>query len=97
MKECDIYVQPSRYEGNCVAVREAQILGKPVVITNYSTALSQINDGKDGVIVPLDNQKCAEGIIKLILDSELQNRIKNSLKLNDYGNEKDVNLIYDLL
>lgn len=26
IKACDIYVQPSRYEGKCVAVREAQIL-----------------------------------------------------------------------
>jgi glycosyltransferase involved in cell wall biosynthesis len=31
---CDIYVQPSFYEGKAVAVREAQILGKPVVITD---------------------------------------------------------------
>ncbi|MBS5276030.1 MAG: glycosyltransferase, partial [Clostridiales bacterium] len=45
IKACDIYVQPSRYEGKCVAVREAQILDKPVVITNYTTAQSQLNDG----------------------------------------------------
>ena len=33
---CDLYVQPSRYEGKCVTVREAQMLGKPVVITRYT-------------------------------------------------------------
>ena len=38
---CDLYVQPSRYEGNCVTVREAQMLGKPVVITRYATSASQ--------------------------------------------------------
>lgn len=27
IKACDIYVQPSRYEGKAVTVREAQILG----------------------------------------------------------------------
>ena len=97
MKECDIYVQPSRYEGNCVAVREAQILCKPVVITNYSTAPSQIKAGEDGVIVPLDNQKCAEGIVKLILDHDLQERIINVVSSIDYGNEDDVNVIYELL
>ena len=33
IKACDIYVQPSRYEGKAVTVREAQILGKSVAIT----------------------------------------------------------------
>ena len=33
IKACDLYVQPSRYEGKAVTVREAQMLGKPVVIT----------------------------------------------------------------
>ena len=42
---CDLYVQPSRYEGKCVAVREAQMLGKPVVITRYVTSASQLEDG----------------------------------------------------
>ena len=95
--ECDIYIQPSRYEGNCVAVREAQILGKPVIITDYPTASSQIEDNKDGVIVPLDNQLCAEGIVNFIVDSVKQQEIKNYLNNHDYGNEKEVDIIYRLL
>ena len=66
MKACDIYVQPSRHEGKCVAVREAQILGKPVIITNYETSVSQLKDGYDGVIVSMDNEKCAQGIAEVI-------------------------------
>ena len=61
MRACDLYVQPSRYEGKAVTVREAQLLGKPVVITNYATSASQLEDGADGVIVPMDNAGCAEG------------------------------------
>ena len=48
MRACDLYVQPSRYEGKAVTVREAQLLGKPVVITNYATSGSQLEDGVDG-------------------------------------------------
>ena len=51
IKACDLYVQPSRYEGKSVTVREAQILNKPVVITSYATSASQLEDGVDGVIV----------------------------------------------
>ena len=44
IKACDLYIQPSRYEGKCVSVVEAQILRKPVVITDYITSGSQLKD-----------------------------------------------------
>ena len=97
IKACDIYVQPSRYEGKSVTVREAQMLYKPVVITNYTTASSQIKDGKDGVIVPMDNEGCARGIAELIKNKELQQSIKDYLRAHDYGNEREVEKIYRLL
>ena len=43
IRACDVYVQPSRYEGNCVAVREAQMLGKPVIII-----------AEEGSVLPFD-------------------------------------------
>lgn len=97
IKACDIYVQPSRYEGKSVTVREAQMLCKPVVVTNYPTASSQIEDGVDGVIVPMDNRVCAEGIKALIDNTELQARIVEHLRTHDYGNETEVEKIYKLI
>ncbi len=96
IKACDIYVQPSRYEGKSVTVREAQILCKPVVITNYATAKSQIQDGVDGVIVPMDNAGCSKGLVSFIHNVQLQEKIKSYLSANDYGNESEANKI-DLL
>ena len=97
IKACDIYVQPSRYEGKSVTVREAQMLCKPVVVTNYPTAPSQIENGVDGVIVPMDNRACAEGIKALIDNKELQSRIVEHLRTHDYGNEQEVEKIYKLI
>lgn len=97
IKVCDIYVQPSRYEGKSVTVREAQMLYKPVVVTDYPTASSQIKDGKDGVIVPLDNQGCADGIVNLIKDRAKQEEIIAYLKTHDYGNETEVEKLYKLI
>jgi glycosyltransferase involved in cell wall biosynthesis len=97
IKACDIYVQPSRYEGKSVTVREAQMLYKPVVVTNYPTASSQIENGVDGVIVPMDNRACAEGIKTLIDNKELQARIVEHLRTHDYGNESEVEKIYKLI
>ena len=97
IKACDIYVQPSRYEGKSVAVREAQMLCKPVVVTNYPTAPSQIRSGIDGVIVPMDNEGCAHGLAEVICDKPLQERIIAHLKTHDYGNESEVEKIYTLI
>lgn len=97
IKACDIYVQPSRYEGKSVTVREAQMLCKPVVVTNYPTAPSQIRSGIDGVIVPMDNEGCAHGLAEVICDKPLQERIIGHLKTHDYGNESEVEKIYTLI
>lgn len=97
IKACDIYVQPSRYEGKSVTVREAQMLCKPVVVTNYTTAPSQIQDGIDGRIVPMDNEGCAEGLTKFILDKELQLRIVDYLQTHGYGNEKEIERLYEII
>ena len=96
MKACDIYAQPSRYEGKSVTVREAQMLCKPVVVTDYPTAKSQVLDGIDGVIVPMDNEGCARGIADFIQNHELQTKIADYLQIHDYGNmdeAKKINIL----
>lgn len=96
IKNCDIYVQPSRYEGKAVTVREAQILHKPVIITDFPTAHSQVEDGYDGVIVPLDNEGCADGIIKVIKNTTLQNKLVENMEKTEYSNENEIDKIYKL-
>lgn len=97
IKACDIYVQPSRFEGNSVTVREAQILCKPVMVTDYSTAKNQIKDGLDGVIVPMDNYECAIGLAGLVRDRSRSVKIVDFLSKNDFGNLKEVEQINSLL
>ena len=97
IKACDWYVQPSRYEGKSVVVREAQILCKPVIVTNYPTAPSQIQHGVDGVIVPMDIPRCMVKMVETLKDEALKNRIVEYLKVHDYGNMQDVEYIYRLI
>ena len=94
---CDLYVQPSRYEGKCVAVREAQMLGKPVVITRYATSAGQLEDGVDGVIVPMDNEGCAEGIAALLHDPAQMQQLSDNCAKRDYTNSAEIEKIYALM
>jgi glycosyltransferase involved in cell wall biosynthesis len=66
IKACDIYVQPSRYEGSPVTIREAIALEKPVIAAAFPTVQSAILNNGDGFIVPMDNDGCAEGIARFI-------------------------------
>lgn len=97
IKACDIYAQPSIYEGKSVTVREAQMLYKPVVITDYPTAKSQITSGVDGVIVSLDEMETAKGIVEFIKNKKLREQIIEYLRTHDFGNEKEVDKVYMLM
>ena len=97
IKNCDYYIQPSRYVGKAVAVREAQILGKLVIVTDFPTATSQLTDGFDGVIVPMENEQCANSIVNFIHNKKLQDFISFNLKKQNYGNESEINKIYKLM
>lgn len=90
MKACDIYIQPSRFEGKAVTVREAQILGKPVVITRFATSSAQLTENVDGIIVPMDNEGAAEGIYAFAQNRALQQQLISYLKFHDYGNESEI-------
>jgi glycosyltransferase involved in cell wall biosynthesis len=97
IKECDIYVQPSRYEGKAVTIREAQILGKPVVITNFPTAKSQARDGFDAIITPQSVEGIANGIRNLIDDPKLREKLISNVCSKDYGNESEIDKLYSLI
>ena len=97
IKACDVYVQPSRYEGKCVSVIEAQSLHKPVIITNYSTAKSQLKDGYDGVIVPLENNECASRMQQVIQDIQLLETMEKNCFNEDYSKYSEAQKIYKII
>ena len=94
IKACDIYVQPSRYEGKAITVLEAQALNKPVIITNYGTAGGQLKNGNNGIIVSLNNKECAEDIGKIIDDIKLQRKLTENCEKMQFPN--DFGILYEL-
>lgn len=66
MKECDIYIQPSRYEGYCITLAEALIFDKKIIATKFTGALEQLKGKKDSQICDYNSESIVEGIIKLM-------------------------------
>ena len=96
IKACDLYVQPSRYEGKAVTVTEAQILHKPVLITNYETAHSQLKNEFDGYITEKSIEGIADGVEKLYLDAQLREQLVEGCKQSSYGNADELQKLYSL-
>ena len=96
MKMCDLYMQPSRYEGKAVTVVEAQILAKPVLITNYPTAHSQVVNEVDGEICELSIDGIANGVEKFYKDRELLERYRFNCESGNYENKEELKKLYEL-
>lgn len=76
VKQCDLYVHVTRYEGRSIAIQEAQALGKAIVVSDCSGNRELIEDGRNGLIVPLEPTDIAKGIIRLMETPDLKKRIE---------------------
>lgn len=75
MLNCDIIVHESRYEGKSIAIQEAQILGKPIIVSDCNGNREQVVHDIDGIMCGFDSLELCKSIERLIVDNELRDRI----------------------
>ncbi|MEN8076858.1 glycosyltransferase [Clostridioides difficile] len=97
LKDCDIYIQPSRHEGYCITLGEAKRFNKPIITTNFVGALEQIDNKETGLIVNFNKQEIIDKIIEIIKDKELRLYMVNNLKKFKYECNDEIEKIYNLL
>lgn len=97
MAQCDIYVQPSLYEGKSIAIDEVKCLCKPIVVTDFPTVFDQITDGENGLICKMNEEDMADKIEKLIDDEKLREKFAENLRTEKVGNEEEIEKLYDLI
>lgn len=85
IKNCDIYVQTSRFEGFGLAIAEARMLNKPVVTTRFDSVFNQMIHEKNGLVVDMNGAAVCEGILQLINKPSLRENIINYLKTEKKG------------
>ena len=97
IKDCDIYVQTSRFEGFGIAIAEARMLNKPVVTTRFDAVYNQMKDRKNGLVVDMNSQGIVNGILELINNKKLTNEIISYLKTEKKGNTEELEKFYKLI
>ncbi len=69
-KTCDIYVQPSLYEGWGMAVIEAMASGSPVVMTDVGCAGEVVRNEETGLVVSVQNDDALAAALSCLLDDQ---------------------------
>lgn len=90
IKQCDIIVQSSLFEGKSIAIDEAKILCKPIVATNYPTVYDVISDNKNGLIAEMTPAALSKKIITLYNDKELRENLCSNLKEEAIDNTSEI-------
>ena len=97
MRQCDIYVQTSRFEGFGLTVAEARILNRPIVCTNFDACHMQLIDGKNALIASFEPSDIADKIELLMNDKSLYNSIQQYQMAEKKGNTEEIEKFYNLI
>ena len=94
IKAADIYVHPARFEGKSIALDEAKILCKPIVVTNFSTVNDQFEDRVNASICEMNGGALADAIIELVTNKELRQSYVAYLNAHIVDNSSEVEKLY---
>lgn len=94
---CDLYVQTSRFEGFGITLAEAKMFHKPIVTTNFDAVGAQFVNEKNGLIVDISAQAIAEGITRMLTDTELRDRCIANVRAEKLGNPEEIEKLYRMI
>lgn len=83
MKNCDLFIQPSVFEGYSLSIMEAKILGTPILAT-YAAAGNQIENGIDGFLCDTNTLSVYKNILRLYENREELENCKSALMNCDF-------------
>lgn len=89
MKECDLYVQPSRHEGFGLTVLEALFLKKVVLVSNIPALEEQVKNNVNGFVFKLDPQAISETIMNIYGNKRLIDKVINN-NVNEWNKKEKI-------
>ncbi|MEI2317512.1 glycosyltransferase [Bacillus paramobilis] len=96
MKQCDLYVQPSRYEGYCITLAEARCFNNPIISTDFTGASEQIIHNHNGLIVQFDEQQMYDSIVQILSDKSLEGRLRKNIEKEVVDTREELKKLYKI-
>ena len=81
LKNGDIFILPSKYEGMPMSLIEAMAAGLPIIASNVGGIPDMIENGKNGILIEPNKSELARALEELMRNTELRERVgKNAQK-----------------
>ena len=90
MRLCDAMLLPSIHEGKPMAVTEGLIMGLVPIVTRYTSAGEQIQNGVDGLVFDNSEEALYKGLKSVLEHPECLREMREYIRAHDYGNEKEI-------
>ncbi|WP_298787502.1 glycosyltransferase [uncultured Marinococcus sp.] len=97
IKNTDILVHPSRFEGKSNVIDEAKQLLKPIVATNFETVHEQIVHEKTGLISNMNARDLAKCILRVKKEDYLVQKFKRNLAFDMYDDTESLNIFQKII
>ena len=97
IKMCDIYIQPSYHESYGRTIKEAIILGKPIVSTDTVGAHTLLDNTEFGEIVDISAEALAQGIITAVEKQKQDKYDKYDVTVNESEKTEYISKLEKLL
>lgn len=94
---CDLYVQTSRFEGFGITLAEAKMFHKPIVTTNFDAVGAQFANEQNGLIVDISAEAIADGIQRMLTDTDLRERCIANVQAEKLGNTEEMEKLYRMI
>ena len=85
IKKCDLFIQPSLFEGYSLSIMESKILGTPILST-HTAAGNQIENGVDGFLCETNEESVYKNILRLYKNRKELENCKQALMNCDFDN-----------
>lgn len=97
IKQADIYVHATRFEGKSIAIEEAQILGKTIVASDCTGNREQIESEYDGILLPLNVENLVCSLERVIDNPKLREKLAAHVQEKKLEYPEDLDGLLELL
>lgn len=101
IRDCDVFVLPSRHEGKPISVEEAKAFHRPIVVGHYLSADEQLDSGALGVIAESNPEAIAAALSPLVGSAAHRAEMAQTLKAHNAGKlgnaEREIAKFYEII
>ncbi|RBN49500.1 glycosyltransferase [Flavobacterium psychrolimnae] len=90
LNQTDMFVLPSQFEGKSIALDEAKIVCKPIVVTNFSTVNDQFTNRVNASICEMNAKDLADKIEELMINEKLRGKYISALESELSDNRSEI-------